>query len=215
MTENFEGTRGAGRRNGRSKSASRWRSRVFALVVIAGSVQVGIGWGAEGPKAGFFPFYVGLVILGSSVINFGAVLLGAIRQAQLFAEWGQLAQGDVDAGPDSDLCRADAVDRDLRRLGDADRRLHAMARPLRLEHGRRDRGGRAGRDLSSYSKSGSSCLCRRGRSRSCSGSRQSRADRLQACKHAVGRRSEIRIRWKKSPICFTASPSSSSRSTSW
>ena len=46
---------------------------VFALIVIAGSVQVGIGWGAEGPKAGFFPFYVGLVILGSSIINFGAV----------------------------------------------------------------------------------------------------------------------------------------------
>ncbi len=35
---------------------------VFSLIVIAGSVQVGIGWGAEGPQAGFVPFYVGLLI---------------------------------------------------------------------------------------------------------------------------------------------------------
>ena len=31
----------------------------LALIVIVGSLQVGIGWGAEGPKAGFFPFYIG------------------------------------------------------------------------------------------------------------------------------------------------------------
>ena len=34
-------------------------SRCSALIVIIGSLKVGIGWGAEGPKAGFFPFYVG------------------------------------------------------------------------------------------------------------------------------------------------------------
>lgn len=61
---------------------------VFALIVIVGSLQVGIGWGAEGPKAGFFPFYVGLVILGSSVVNF----IGVLQQSgsALFAEWKQL-----------------------------------------------------------------------------------------------------------------------------
>ena len=64
---------------------------VFALIVMAGSIQAGIGWGAEGPKAGFFPFYVGLVILGSSIVNFGAVISRAIRH-RLFAEWGQLRQ---------------------------------------------------------------------------------------------------------------------------
>src|SRR5215475_6102383 len=64
---------------------------VFALVVVAGSVQAGVGWGAEGPKAGFFPFYVGLVILGSSIINFGAVITRG-PDDRLFAEWGQLNQ---------------------------------------------------------------------------------------------------------------------------
>src|SRR5262245_32469193 len=64
---------------------------VFALIVIAGSVQAGIGWGAEGPKAGFFPFYVGLAILGSSIVNFGAAI-SERPDGELFAEWGQLGK---------------------------------------------------------------------------------------------------------------------------
>ncbi len=64
---------------------------VFALIVIAGSIQAGIGWGAEGPKAGFFPFYVGLLILISSAVNlFQAVKEGA--GGPLFASWSQLRQ---------------------------------------------------------------------------------------------------------------------------
>jgi putative tricarboxylic transport membrane protein len=64
---------------------------VFALIVIGGSVQAGIGWGAEGPKAGFFPFYVGLTILGASIVNLGAAV-SERPDGELFAEWGQLGQ---------------------------------------------------------------------------------------------------------------------------
>jgi hypothetical protein len=62
----------------------------FGLVVIAGSIKAGINWGAEGPRAGFFPFYVGATIVGASAIN----LWGAQRDGdgRLFAEWGQLRQ---------------------------------------------------------------------------------------------------------------------------
>ena len=91
MSENFEGTRGVGPAQRPVEMGVAVAIAVFALVVIAGSVQVGIGWGAEGPKAGFFPFYVGLVILGSSIINFGAVM-SERRNDQLFAEWGQLGK---------------------------------------------------------------------------------------------------------------------------
>ena len=63
---------------------------VFALIVIYGSIQAGIGWGVEGPKAGFFPFYVGIVILISSVVNLYQAWIGP--RSELFAEWGQLRQ---------------------------------------------------------------------------------------------------------------------------
>ena len=64
---------------------------LFALIVIIGSLRVGIGWGAEGPKAGFFPFYVGLLILLSSAINFVRIA-PAGSERRLFADWGQLGK---------------------------------------------------------------------------------------------------------------------------
>lgn len=62
----------------------------FGLVVIYGSVKAGINWGAEGPRAGFFPFYVGIAIVVASAVN----LWSAQREddGRLFAEWGQLRQ---------------------------------------------------------------------------------------------------------------------------
>jgi hypothetical protein len=57
---------------------------------VYGALKVGIGWGAEGPKAGFFPFYVGLIVVHGSVVN----LLSAIRMPEqgVFAEWPQIGQ---------------------------------------------------------------------------------------------------------------------------
>src|SRR5262245_34753298 len=63
----------------------------FAIVIITGSIQAGIDWGAEGPKAGFFPFYVGLVILGCSLVNLVQMWMDRVNVAP-FAEWGQLRQ---------------------------------------------------------------------------------------------------------------------------
>ena len=63
---------------------------LFGAIVIIGSVKAGINWGAEGPRAGFFPFYVGIAIVAASAVN----LWNAMRQRDkgLFAEWGQLRQ---------------------------------------------------------------------------------------------------------------------------
>lgn len=63
---------------------------LFGLIVIAGSVKAGINWGAEGPRAGFFPFYVGIAIVASSAVNLWNVLQE--HDKGLFAEWGQLRQ---------------------------------------------------------------------------------------------------------------------------
>ena len=63
---------------------------LFGLIVIVGSRQVGIGWGAEGPQSGFFPFYLGLIIMLGSAVN----LVEATRKSgdKIFADWSQLQQ---------------------------------------------------------------------------------------------------------------------------
>jgi hypothetical protein len=63
---------------------------LFGGVVIIGSLKAGINWGAEGPRAGFFPFYVGLLILVASAVNLWNALRGGDKG--VFAEWGQLRQ---------------------------------------------------------------------------------------------------------------------------
>jgi hypothetical protein len=61
---------------------------LFGLITVLGSIKVGIGWGAEGPKSGFFPFYVGAVIILGSAVNL--VQAWNNRSDNLFAEWSQL-----------------------------------------------------------------------------------------------------------------------------
>ena len=64
---------------------------LLAAAGIVGSLKVGIGWGAEGPKAGFFPFYISLIVLLSCAINLVSVLR-TFTGREVFAEWGQLRQ---------------------------------------------------------------------------------------------------------------------------
>jgi putative tricarboxylic transport membrane protein len=64
---------------------------LFGVIVILGSLQVGIGWGAEGPKAGFFPFYLGVMIIGASAANLARAVVEVDRD-RIFADWGQLGQ---------------------------------------------------------------------------------------------------------------------------
>ena len=39
---------------------------LLSLVVIFDSRRVGAGWGDDGPQAGYFPFYIGLVLCAAS-----------------------------------------------------------------------------------------------------------------------------------------------------
>src|SRR5215212_9981593 len=60
----------------------------FGAAVIAGSLQVGIGWGAEGPKSGFFPFYLGVAIIIARVMNL--ITASTEDPHKIFADWSQL-----------------------------------------------------------------------------------------------------------------------------
>lgn len=59
------------------------------IIAIIGSAKVGIGWGAEGPRGGFFPFYVGVVIVFASAINLLSVAWHT-RRDLIFTEWANL-----------------------------------------------------------------------------------------------------------------------------
>ncbi|MBX9776236.1 MAG: tripartite tricarboxylate transporter TctB family protein [Xanthobacteraceae bacterium] len=62
----------------------------FGIIILIGSLQVGIDWGFEGPKSGFFPFYVSLFIIVASLYNLlQATTLGGIKPG-LFASVDQL-----------------------------------------------------------------------------------------------------------------------------
>jgi hypothetical protein len=61
----------------------------LAVLVITDSLRVGTGWGDDGPRSGYFPFYIGLALLASSAW----VAVAALRQwaqHEAFAEKSQL-----------------------------------------------------------------------------------------------------------------------------
>lgn len=56
--------------------ATRWVEIGLALftaalgaIVMYGSQDIGIGWGDSGPEAGYFPFYIGLLLSAASLGN--------------------------------------------------------------------------------------------------------------------------------------------------
>jgi len=91
MSETVNETGGAGPSHRGVEIGVAVAMAILALIGIYGSIKVGIGWGAEGPRAGFFPFYVSLAVLISCAVNLAKVVLSA-DDGRLFAEWGQIRQ---------------------------------------------------------------------------------------------------------------------------
>lgn len=68
---------------------------VAALLIAVGTVvvwdshRIGASWAFDGPEAGYFPFYIGLVIVVSSIVN---LVLAVLRKGPGggFVERGQL-----------------------------------------------------------------------------------------------------------------------------
>ena len=36
-------------------------------VVVLDAIRIGIGWGSDGPRSGFFPFWLGVILIAASV----------------------------------------------------------------------------------------------------------------------------------------------------
>lgn len=65
---------------------------IVGAIVIYGARQLGSGWGDDGPQAGYFPFYVGLILCVVSVINFVSGVFGAKRKTTPFVTRGPAKQ---------------------------------------------------------------------------------------------------------------------------
>jgi hypothetical protein len=63
---------------------------VLGAVVAYNSWLLGAGWRDDGPGAGYFPFYIGMLIcISSAVIGFGAIRHAA-RGGKVFVTYAQL-----------------------------------------------------------------------------------------------------------------------------
>jgi putative tricarboxylic transport membrane protein len=59
-------------------------------LVMKDSIRLGFGWGADGPQSGYFPFYVGLLIVISSVGTIAVNLVNWRKRRVVFVRAAQL-----------------------------------------------------------------------------------------------------------------------------
>jgi hypothetical protein len=62
---------------------------IAGLVVIFGSRKLGSGWTSDGPGAGYFPFYIGLITAISGLGVLYQALLGKNRNTEIFVDGEQ------------------------------------------------------------------------------------------------------------------------------
>ena len=63
---------------------------VLGVVVITGSWKLGSGWTSDGPGAGYFPFYIGLILCISGVGTMYQALFGKNKNTEIFVDSEQL-----------------------------------------------------------------------------------------------------------------------------
>jgi hypothetical protein len=55
------------------------------LTVMIGSIKLGASWGSDGPEAGYFPFYISLIIMLSSAVTlYQAVIVDKNKKTESF-----------------------------------------------------------------------------------------------------------------------------------
>lgn len=59
-------------------------------VVMADSLRVGAGWESDGPQAGYFPFYVGLLLALAGAVNFVLAIRHRWLGSRPFASYTEL-----------------------------------------------------------------------------------------------------------------------------
>ncbi|MEO7548221.1 MAG: tripartite tricarboxylate transporter TctB family protein [Ramlibacter sp.] len=65
---------------------------VLGLVVVFGSRKLGAGWTTDGPGAGYFPFYIGVILCISGAGIFFQTVLSKARNTEIFVDSVQLTR---------------------------------------------------------------------------------------------------------------------------
>jgi hypothetical protein len=86
MAEGREGRRALGQRSAEIAMAVLFFAA--GALVVFDSVRLGIGWADDGPRAGYFPFYVGLLICIAALVNGARAML--VSRDKTFVQVGQL-----------------------------------------------------------------------------------------------------------------------------
>jgi putative tricarboxylic transport membrane protein len=63
-----------------------------ACLVMYDNWRIGARWGADGPQAGYFPFYIGLIMFVASATTFGTHLLARTEGSDSFVGRSELAR---------------------------------------------------------------------------------------------------------------------------
>ena len=63
---------------------------LFGLLVLFGSRNLGSGWTSDGPGAGYFPFYIGLILCISGAGTLYQALFGKKRNHEIFVDGEQI-----------------------------------------------------------------------------------------------------------------------------
>jgi hypothetical protein len=63
---------------------------VIGIVVVIGSRNLGSGWTTDGPGAGYFPFYIGLIVCISGAGILYQALFGKNKNTEVFVDHEQL-----------------------------------------------------------------------------------------------------------------------------
>ncbi|MEY4643953.1 MAG: hypothetical protein RLZZ596_784 [Pseudomonadota bacterium] len=65
---------------------------IMGATVIYGSRKLGSEWTTDGPGAGYFPFYIGIILVISGAVIFYQSLFGKEKNTEVFVEREQLGR---------------------------------------------------------------------------------------------------------------------------
>jgi putative tricarboxylic transport membrane protein len=88
MTEGDQGRAAFGQKGAEIVVAALFL--LIGAVVVFDSWRLGARWGEDGPQAGYFPFYIGLLVCAAALVNIGSAAFSKKMAGEAFVEVGQL-----------------------------------------------------------------------------------------------------------------------------